>query len=115
MLLDFPSLTRYSACILNEIYVQFISNDENTKTKFNRNYMRGRTFSLLRLPLEKRVNDVYIYIYILHYSKYNLKNINCYCIPPFQRLRKYSQFFTEKRIKCNSTIHLDLFALIVTL
>jgi len=33
----------------------------------------------------------------------------------FQRIRKYSLLFTEKRIKCNSTIHLDLFAFIVTL
>lgn len=64
---------------------------------------------------EHRVNDTHTYTYTLHYLKCNLKNISCYCMPAFQRLRKYSLLFTEKRIKCNSTIHLDLFAPIVTL
>lgn len=85
MPLDFQSSTRYSVRVANEIYVEFIPNDETENTghaKCDRNCARRGRFSLLRLPFAgQRANDTARTRRIISRLKFNLKNICCFVTP----------------------------------
>lgn len=105
MLLDFQSLTRYSAYILNEIYARFISNDWKYEDKVWSELHVGTYIFISCLYIAPCKWHTYTYtqnIHTLHYLKCNLKNITvaiiaCQCFKGLANT--YPLLFTEKRIK----------------